>query len=178
MPKIIENLREQIVAEARKQLFSQGYAGTTIRSVASACGIGVGTVYNYFPSKDLLISSFMLEDWHECMNAIQNLSPDEFDSFFTGISNALQEFKCKYDFLFSDKDAYATYASAFSDRHRQLCEMIAKIIGPAIKKTSDNTGFTDDEFLKNYIAESILIWVMSDSDIKDQLTVLHKLLNQ
>ena len=63
MPKIIENARDEIIAEAKRQLFENGYAKTTIRSVAGAIGIGMGTIYNYFSSKDMLISSFILEDW-------------------------------------------------------------------------------------------------------------------
>ena len=60
MPKIIENLRDQLLQEARKQIAERGYTGTTIRSVAGACGVGVGTVYNYFSSKEMLIASFMM----------------------------------------------------------------------------------------------------------------------
>ena len=51
MPKIIENVREQLLGEAKRQIAKKGYGKTTIRSVASACGFGVGTVYNYFKSK-------------------------------------------------------------------------------------------------------------------------------
>ena len=52
MPKIIENLREKLVREAQYQVEERGYSALTIRSVANACGVGVGTVYNYFASKD------------------------------------------------------------------------------------------------------------------------------
>ena len=55
MPKIIENLREKLVLEARHQVEELGYGALTIRSVAAACGVGVGTVYNYFPSKEAFI---------------------------------------------------------------------------------------------------------------------------
>jgi AcrR family transcriptional regulator len=174
MPKIIENLREQIIEEARNQLFSVGYARTTIRSVASGCGIGVGTVYNYFPSKDLLISSFMLEDWHDCTKRIAALNPDHFEEFFTGINDALTDFVKKYEFLFRDKDASAVFASAFSERHIQLRNQISKIIEPACHSKTDD--FQDREFLTNYISESILIWVMSGADIRDQLIVLKRLI--
>ena len=46
MPKILENIREILLQEAKRQVFENGYSSLTIRSVASACGIGVGTVYN------------------------------------------------------------------------------------------------------------------------------------
>ena len=71
MPKIIANIREKLLEEAKKQVLEQGYAAMSIRSVASACGVGVGTVYNYFESKDILIANFMLEDWFMCKRDIE-----------------------------------------------------------------------------------------------------------
>ena len=46
MPKILESIREQLLETARRQIGKNGYGSTTIRSVASECGIAVGTVYN------------------------------------------------------------------------------------------------------------------------------------
>ena len=57
MPKIIENLEKRLIAEAKRQIAESGYGATTIRSVAKGCNVGVGTVYNYFPSKDALIAT-------------------------------------------------------------------------------------------------------------------------
>ena len=64
MPKIIRDLKSRLIEEAKKQIELAGYGALTIRSVAKACGVGVGTVYNYFPSKDTLIATYMLEDWN------------------------------------------------------------------------------------------------------------------
>ena len=64
MPKILEHVREQLLTEVRQQIEQHGYAQTTIRSVARACGVGVGTVYNYFPSKDMLIAAAVADDWY------------------------------------------------------------------------------------------------------------------
>ena len=44
MPKKIINLESRLVEEARKQIEEVGYSAMTIRSVAKACGVGVGTV--------------------------------------------------------------------------------------------------------------------------------------
>ena len=174
MPKIIENAREQIIEEAKRQLLTNGYAGTTIRSVAGACGIGIGTVYNYFPSKDLMFSAFMLEDWHSAIAAIRGLDTNDLDGFFTGMNAALCGFISKYEFLFRDKDASATFASVFSERHLQLRGQIAEIISPfCIKHKGD---YSTDSFLVDYIAESVLLWAMSGTDIEDQLAILRRLL--
>ena len=85
MPKIIENVREQLLAETKRQIAENGYEKTTVRSVAGACDIGVGTVYNYFSSKDMLIASFMLEDWKKCLLQMKQKSPEDKEIFLQNI---------------------------------------------------------------------------------------------
>lgn len=174
MPKIIENLREQIVEEARKQLMEGGYGKTTIRSVAAACNIGVGTVYNYFKSKELMISAFMLDDWYKCTIRMSELDPKDPERFFDGVLSALGEFIDKYRFLFDDKDAEKALSSAFTDRHRQLRAMLARLVEPALRETKGK--YTSDSFLPEYIAESILYFSMSDSSKEDQINAIRLLL--
>ena len=72
MPKIIENLPARLTEEAGRQIAESGYSALTIRSVAKACGVGVGTVYNYFPSKDELVAAYMLQGWKDCMARIHD----------------------------------------------------------------------------------------------------------
>ena len=64
MPKIIENLRVRLMEEAKRQIAESGYAFMTMRSVAKGCGVGIGTVYNYFASKNALLAAYLLEDWN------------------------------------------------------------------------------------------------------------------
>ena len=71
MPKIIENLRQRLMEEARRQAEELGYSAMTIRSVAKGCDVGVGTVYNYYPSKDALIAAFVQYDWVESMEPLK-----------------------------------------------------------------------------------------------------------
>lgn len=67
MPKIIPNLRETILTEGKKILLEKGYAAFTVRDVAAASGIGIGTVYNYFESKEYLSALIMLGDWKKTL---------------------------------------------------------------------------------------------------------------
>ena len=71
MPKIIDGLQMQILKEAKPQAFKNGYSKMTIRSVAKACDIAVGTIYNYYPSKEFLMASFILLDWIPVEEEIQ-----------------------------------------------------------------------------------------------------------
>jgi len=70
MPKIIADLEENILKEARRVLLESGYDALTMRAVASGCGIAVGTVYNYFASKELLCARVMLRDWQQALDGM------------------------------------------------------------------------------------------------------------
>ena len=63
MPKIIMHLKEQIIMQAEKLLVKEGPEKISIRGVAKACGIAVGTIYNYYPTKDALIADLILHRW-------------------------------------------------------------------------------------------------------------------
>ncbi len=65
MPKIIENLPQKLIAEDRRLAEEDGYQAVTVRAVATGCGVGVGTVYNYFSSKDDLLAAYLLEQWQD-----------------------------------------------------------------------------------------------------------------
>ncbi|XOV82545.1 MAG: TetR/AcrR family transcriptional regulator [bacterium] len=51
--------RERIVEEADRLFRSQGIAGTTTRQIAERAGISYLTLYNYFPSKALIVHAII-----------------------------------------------------------------------------------------------------------------------
>ena len=169
MPKIIENVREQLLAEARKQIAERGYAQTTIRSVASACGVGIGTVYNYFASKDVLIASFLFEDWKHHLDTMQALPENDPQSLLRGIYTALQQFAAQNQALFSDADAARSAAIGSSARHRMLRAQIAAFILPLC---TQSPAFTSE-----FIAEALLCWSMEGADFAAVYPILEKIIN-
>ena len=171
MPKIIENVREQLLNEAKRQIVENGYKKTTIRSVASACGVGVGTVYNYFPSKDLLIATFMLEDWQLCLEDMKEVSSTDPNYFLKRICDALHMYIEQHNKLFADSDAAKVFASVVFQRHKQLRRQIAEIILPACA----SSPIEDKTFLAEYIAESLLTWIVAGKSY-DELSAIYTLL--
>ena len=72
MPKLLEMVREKALRKAREILLGpDGYEALTMRAVAAELKVGVGTLYNYFPSKEHLIASVMLEDWQEAGRSLE-----------------------------------------------------------------------------------------------------------
>lgn len=166
MPKIIENVREQLLAEAKKQILERGYAATTVRSVASACGLGVGTVYNYFPSKEMLIATFVYEDWKKYLHEMENLPRDNPRALLKGIFDSLRSFATENEKLFSDVDAVKLVSVGSASRHKRLRDQIAGFIVP----------ICDSNFCAEFVAEALICWSMENSDFDTVYPILDKII--
>lgn len=57
--------KEEILKTSRELMQRQGWSAINIRSVAAACGVSVGSIYNYFSSKTELIGAIVESVWCE-----------------------------------------------------------------------------------------------------------------
>ena len=166
MPKIIANLRDKILAEARRQIETQGYGATTIRSIASACGVGVGTVYNYFESKDMLIASFMVDDWRCCLDRMKTFPSEDRRAFLKNVNECLKDFIEAHNALFYDAGAAGSFRSGYAERHKMLRRQVAGVLAPVCG---------GDVFLAEFTAEAILCWTVEKKEFGEQYRILGRL---
>ena len=159
MPKIIENLREKLIAEARRQVEEQGYTMLTIRSVATACDVGVGTVYNYFASKDQLVAAFMLENWQQRMAIIADTAQQsqEASPVFACIHQQLLVFIAQHQAVFADEAAAANFSGSFGPYHSLLRSQLAQPL----------RRFCQDDFTAEFVAEALLTWTVAGRGIEE-----------
>lgn len=68
--------REEILKTSRALLRDKGWAAVNIRGVAAACGVSVGSIYNYFGSKEELAGAVVESVWHEIFHCPEG--PDAF----------------------------------------------------------------------------------------------------
>lgn len=167
MPKIIENLEQRLIEEAKRQIEASGYGTMTIRSVAKGCGVGVGTVYNYFTSKEDLLARHLLADWSQCTAAIQAVSTysDTPRSVMLCIRDQLVSFSTRHQSIFQDETARSSLAGSFGRYHSMLRSQLAE----PLRK------FCSSDFAADFIAEALLTWTMADKPFDDIYGMLEKL---
>lgn len=81
VPKIIDNPEEVILSHARDIILKDGYTSLTMRKVSNNSGIAVGTIYNYFPTKDHLTLRLMEDYWYDYLKALDEIDRLETDLF-------------------------------------------------------------------------------------------------
>ena len=173
MPKIIENVRGLIIDEAKKQISENGYDNVTIRSIAKACSLGTGTFYNYFKSKDMLIATFLLEEWNERISRVTEISEREADPMviIRSIYDELNEFIERNDTIFKSAEAIKSFNNFVGGYHKILRGQIAvPIYNSCIKGEYENP-----QFLSEFCAESILTWSVAKKDFNHIASVMKKL---
>ena len=174
MPKIIENVRGQLLEETKRQLREKGYAKTTIRSVSAACGLGVGTVYNYFKSKELLTATLVLENWLGYLENMKKLNEDNPRELLFGIYDSIRCFAAENEALFSDADAAKLISGKRSERHRQLRLQIAALVVPLCEKG----GVENPSFSAEFIAEAMISWSLDSTDFEQVYQQIEKILKK
>lgn len=57
--------QEEILRASRELIQRNGWAAVNMRSVAAACGVSVGSIYNYFDSKTALVAAAVESVWND-----------------------------------------------------------------------------------------------------------------
>lgn len=120
MPKILENVRECLLSEARTMLLEKNYTEINIRDISKRCGIGIGTFYNYFATKELLVSEIFRSDWRLVSHAIAEAESNNetFKEKCRTIYLALDQFIQNYSDVF--------FELSKSSGHHRPCQEVNK----------------------------------------------------
>lgn len=60
--------RSQLLAAARGIAYQEGLSRVSVRAVAAKCGVAVGSLYNYFPTKADLIAAVIEDFWQSAIH--------------------------------------------------------------------------------------------------------------
>lgn len=96
MPKIVDKEKKrQDIVEASVQVFKcRGYQGTRISDIATEAGIGKGTIYEYFSSKDEIILGVFDElflDYEQLLYTRANSDRPPSEEILTSVASAFED---------------------------------------------------------------------------------------
>ncbi|MEG1790606.1 MAG: TetR/AcrR family transcriptional regulator [Oscillospiraceae bacterium] len=89
--------REEILRVCRGLIAENGLAALNMREVARSCGVALGSLYNYFPSKSELAIAAIESVWQEIFRAARPCSeelpfPERLRSIFDSVSAGMVEY--------------------------------------------------------------------------------------
>jgi AcrR family transcriptional regulator len=112
---VVSDVKETIIKESTRLFLANGYRGTSVKQITEAAGIGRGTLYWYFKSKEEILESIFRKFERE---------------FLEGFMKAVQS--CNGDFIAKYK-AFHRFATEFARDNRDLAlasnTLMSEIIG-------------------------------------------------
>jgi AcrR family transcriptional regulator len=174
MPKIIPDLKSSLIQATRKSLLESESHDISIRELARECGTAIGTVYNYFPSKEALIAEAMMSDWLECSRSMRKdaKAEDQPMNAIRATAAALWKFTSRYQPMWRQYADEQKSMHSLEIRHNQI---IAEI-SDAVKETLVRFDLLYEKCLPEVIAELVLLASRTENGFDQIAPVMERIL--
>jgi AcrR family transcriptional regulator len=137
--------REERILNAAIELFgTKGYEKTTIEDIASASDLGVGTIYNYYSSKEKILLSIIKNTADE--NKLDEYIYGNSKNFEKSFSKLIESYF--QSFLRFPRQIWREVLRATFGKQPDLLKMIESIDSLFIKKTVELLGKFDSPLKK------------------------------
>lgn len=169
--------QEAILCAGKEIVLEFGLQGLNIRDVAGRCGVSVGSIYNYFPTKSDLVVATIGSIWKDIMHSYRT---SEDNHSFVGNIQALflniQKGSGEYPSFFS---AHSISAAAIGkEKGRESMEkcflhikkgLLATLNADSgIKGDAFSPSFTKEDFI-DFVFSSLMTLLMKQADSCDFL---------
>lgn len=145
--------KEEILKISRELIQRQGWSAVNIRSVAAACGVSVGSIYNYFDSKAALVGAAVESVWCEIFHRPENKSAfQDTLSCVTWIYERM-EYGCKHYPDFFTLHSLGFMGEDKSDGRRKMHETWQHILDELCAVLKRDTRIRADAFTERFTVE-------------------------
>lgn len=162
MRKKNEQLREQILKEAWQLAEAEGSDAVNIRAIAGRCEVSVGSVYNYFDSKEAILMAMAGEYWARTLAEMEGLGaglpfPDQLAAIFAFLSNRLGDFRTG---LMSMMRSAANRNT--STEQQQMQQMLHRLAGLLVQRISEDKAVAPGLWTNSFTLEKYAVFVQSN----------------
>lgn len=184
MNKIVTSEKE-ILDICKNIVVEEGLQAVSMRAVAKRCNVAVGSIYNYYDSKDDLIISTIKSIWTEIINEVDfNYETNDFIEYLSKLFNQIHYGCKKYPNFFTIHALSFTKSSkekgrqAMDDYFDRIKENMLKSIknDSNVKKEVFTNDFKEDEFIEFIFSNFIGILADSSKSITFLLELIKKII--
>lgn len=181
--KTVRISKELILANCRDLVSEKGLSNLNIREVAKTCGVSVGSIYYYFPSKnDLVIAS--IESVWEDIFSIENLAVENvsFLAYIGGLLKNIEKTIKKYPNFFtihsiSLSSKAKPKAKSIMDRYLEKIRVNLSHALELDEKVDDKSfteTFTKEEFIDFVLVNIMYLLMKKTKDYKILLEIISR----
>lgn len=128
----IVNKKEAILSSALKLLTEKGVHNTPMSAIAKAAGTGMGTIYNYFPNKEILINEIYINIKEEEKSIFLAFDSDkpiktQFENYFMAIIGFFLENPIYFKFM-EQLQASPIITEENRDKGKNSVESVLKLL--------------------------------------------------
>lgn len=184
MNKIVTSEKE-ILDICKNIVVEKGLQAVSMRAVAKRCNVAVGSIYNYYDSKDDLIISTIKSIWMEIINEVDfNYDTNDFIEYLSKLFNQIHYGCKKYPNFFTVHALSFTKSSkekgrqAMDDYFNEIKDNMLKALKNdlKIKKGLFSDDFKEDAFIEFIFSNFISILADSSKSITFLLELVKKLI--
>lgn len=164
------NKKDAILKAALELLVEKGVHDTPMSKVAKAAGTGMGTIYNYFPNKEVLINEIYAGIKEQEESLFLEVGADgpiktQFEAYMTALIQFFMEHPLHFKFL-QQLEASPIITQENKAKGRKSVEMVASVL----------TEGQQNRIVKDIALEQILVFIGGgiNSYLKRNLNVTQK----
>lgn len=145
--------KEEILKTSRELIRQQGWSAVNIRSVAAACGVSVGSIYNYFDSKAALVGATVESVWCEIFHRPEDGAVFQDTQVCITWMYGRMEYGCKQYPGFFTLHSLGFMREDKSDGKRRMQQTWQHILEGLCSVLKRDTNVRPDAFTEQFTAE-------------------------
>lgn len=145
--------KEDILKTSRKLIQQQGWSAINIRSVAAACGVSVGSIYNYFDTKAALVCATVESVWCEIFPCSEDSEVFQDTQACVVWMYGRMEYGCRQYPGFFTLHSLSFMQEDKSDGRRRMQQTWQHILEGLCSVLKQDVRVRDDAFTQQFTAE-------------------------
>ena len=176
--------KEAIMKTCRDMVSERGLSALDMRSVAKACHVALGSLYNYFPSKDALVTATIESVWQDIFHMEQCCEQKPFPEYVRWIFDSVRQGTREYPHFFTahsisvassaKEQARKTMEQYFSHMKAGMAQSLRA--DPAVRRDAFSASFSESDLIDFVLSNLLTLLARQEDDCEVLLAVIRRVL--